>query len=189
MENKIKIVTGAEGILLHDNNIILGMQKEKRWYELEDGTRGAIIKTIGGSVESEDKGDRKKALTREIIEEIKNINNKNIEVSQNKIFSKTISMGELNPFDPNNKLTMNADFYFVKIKGKEFKPNDLPILVEIPIKEFLKFKLNVKTRIKLIEKYIILNQDFSFDLPEYFSFFLPVEAIDFLKKYEEKNCI
>jgi len=185
MDNKI--VIGAEGIIIHNNNIILGMQKEKRWYQLDDGSRGAIIKTIGGSLETEDQGDRKEALIREIIEEISNIKRENIDVLDKKIFSKTISMGELNPFDSRNKLLMNADFYFVNIQKDKIIPRDLPLLVEIPINIFLKYKLNTILDIKEIEKYIILNDQNSFKLPKYFSFFIPLEVINYLSDYEKQN--
>ena len=42
------IILGAEGIVIHGNKIVLGMQKQKRWYFLENGEKAAIIKTLGG---------------------------------------------------------------------------------------------------------------------------------------------
>ena len=39
-------VFGAEGILIHGDKIVLGMQKPKRWYLMENGEKAAIIKTI-----------------------------------------------------------------------------------------------------------------------------------------------
>ena len=58
-------VLGSEGIIIHNNKIVLGMQKEKRWYIFKNNKKGAIVKTIGGSIEKEDNGSFKKALLRE----------------------------------------------------------------------------------------------------------------------------
>ena len=75
-------VFGAEGILIHGDKIVLGMQKPKRWYLMENGEKAAIIKTIGGAIEEVDKEDTKKALIREILEEIKGIKKNDIKVSK-----------------------------------------------------------------------------------------------------------
>ena len=82
------IILGAEGIAIHGNKIVLGMQKQKRWYFLENGEKAAIIKTLGGAVEKVDENNTRKTLIREILEEVKEINNKDIKVSKQPVFTK-----------------------------------------------------------------------------------------------------
>lgn len=84
------IILGAEGIAIHGNKIVLGMQKQKRWYFLENGEKAAIIKTLGGAVEKVDENNTRKTLIREILEEVKEINNKDIKVSKQPVFTKEI---------------------------------------------------------------------------------------------------
>ena len=84
------IILGAEGIVIHGNKIVLGMQKQKRWYFLENGEKAAIIKTLGGTVEKVDENNTRKTLIREILEEVKGINNKDINVSKQPVFTKEI---------------------------------------------------------------------------------------------------
>ena len=112
MEDK---VFGAEGIVIHGDKLVLGMQKPKRWYQLENGETATIVKTLGGAVEEKDNQSTRNALIREILEEVKGINPSNIKVSQNPIFSKEIEMGQLNPYEKDSELKMNADFYVVEI--------------------------------------------------------------------------
>lgn len=173
-------VKGAEGIVLHNNNVILGMQKQKRWYNLENKTRGAIIKTLGGEIENEDLNSSKKALIREITEEINDITIANLKIDNKPLFTKKIVMGDLNYYQKDSKLSMTADFYLVEIINKDkIFPNDLPAIIEIPIKEFLKLDFCKEYNIEVIEKYIIK----SLELPEYFSLMIPEEVKSFLKKY------
>ena len=40
-------IYGAEGIVLHGEKVVLGMQKIKRWYKLENGETASIVKTLG----------------------------------------------------------------------------------------------------------------------------------------------
>ena len=181
-------VEGTEGIIIIGNNIILGMQKEKRWYKLDEASKGAIIKTIGGSIEDVDDSNSKKALKREIIEEIDNINDEDVYIKDDKLFSKTIVMGDLNPFDTDSKMIMNADFYLVKIAEKKIFPKDLPALVVMPVMDFLNFEHNKKISINKIKKYLIINKKISI-LPEYFTFFIPLEVVKYLKEYVENNII
>ena len=53
-DNKYKEIHGSEGIVVHNGNVVLGLQKEKRWYHLLDHKKVGIIKTIGGAIEEED---------------------------------------------------------------------------------------------------------------------------------------
>lgn len=71
-------VIGAESIIIFNDKIILGMQKEKRWYKNENGSVSAIIKNIGGQIEEIDNKSSKNALIRELMEEISNISSENI---------------------------------------------------------------------------------------------------------------
>ena len=75
MEADSKQVKGAESILIHNGNVVLGMQTPSRWYTLEDGTKAGIIKTIGGKIEKENDGLNE--AYRELYEET-NISNKDI---------------------------------------------------------------------------------------------------------------
>ena len=72
-----EVVPKERAILIHNGNIVLGMQTPNRWYTLEDGTKAGIIKTIGGKIEKEDNGSSRNAVQREIIEEIEGINKEN----------------------------------------------------------------------------------------------------------------
>ena len=120
-------VLGSEGIIIHNNKIVLGMQKEKRWYNLKNNKKGAIVKTIGGSIEKEDSGSLKNALLRETIEEIKNITINDLTLSYKRIFEKEILMRDLNPFDNTSSLKMKANFYKIIINtDNNILPNDLP---------------------------------------------------------------
>ena len=169
-------VLGAEGIILCDNHIILGMQNKKRWYDFK-GQKGALIKTIGGKIEPEDKGSSKKALLREIFEEIEGVEQKNISISEIPIFTKKICMSDLNPFDKYVSLTMSADFYvvnFTNITINSLLPNDLPALVAIPVNIFK--SLNFAKIINFLEldkfSYVIKNKQ---ELPDLCALFIPEE--------------
>ena len=136
--DKLVNIKGAEGIVIHNGNVVLGMQKPKRWYELDNNKMATIIKTLGGEIEETDKEDSKKTIIREIMEEVDDINEKDIKISKTPIFTKSITMGKLNPYERDSKLNMLADFYLLEIikEGKLF-PNDLPALIEIPVDFFL----------------------------------------------------
>ena len=139
IDNSSELINGAEGVVIHNGNVVLGMQKPKRWYELGNGERATIIKTLGGEIEEKDENSSKRALVREVLEEVEGIEEKDIRVSKRPIFTKRIRMGELNPYERQSELSMKADFYLLEIsKKKNIKPNDLPALLEIPLKEFLK---------------------------------------------------
>ena len=56
-DNNSEEIKGAEAIVIHNGNIILGMQKPKRWYNLENEEKATIIKTLGGQIEKEDNLD------------------------------------------------------------------------------------------------------------------------------------
>lgn len=113
-------VFGAEGIVIHGDKIVLGMQKPKRWYQLENGETATIVKTLGGAVEEEDNRNTRNALIREVLEEVKGISPTDIKVSETPIFTKEIKIGELNPYEKNSNLKMKADFYVVEI-SRDFK--------------------------------------------------------------------
>lgn len=144
--NNSEEIKGAEAIVIHNGNMVLGMQKPKRWYDLENGERATVIKTLGGQIEEVDENSSKKALIREVLEEVKGIEEKDIRVTTNPIFTKKIRMGDLNTFERDSNLSMEADFYFLEILSKEhIEPNDLPALLEIPLKEFLRLEFTRKT--------------------------------------------
>ena len=185
-DNNLKEIKGAEEIVIKNGNIILGMQQSKRWYNLENGERGALIKTLGGKIENEDENSSKKALIREIFEEVKGIRKNDIRVTTNPIFTKKIKMGDLNTFDRDSNIKMKADFYYLDIFSKDnIEPNDLPALIKIPVKEFLELEINKKESIKKIKQYLIKNKKNQNSLPEYYSLMIPKEVRDFIKtKYE-----
>lgn len=175
-------VFGAEGILIHGDKIVLGMQKPKRWYLMENGEKAAIIKTIGGAIEEVDKEDTKKALIREILEEIKGIKKNDIKVSKKPIFTKEIKIGELNPYEKNSNLKMKADFYIVEIKNNiNLTPNDLPALIEIPKKKFYNMKLAINLRLDNIKNYIIKEKK-EIIIPDNYAIMVPKEVNEFLRR-------
>lgn len=185
-DNESEEINGAEAIVIHNENIVLGMQKTKRWYNLENEEKATIIKTLGGKIEKQDKNSSKRAIIREVLEEAKGIEEKDFRVTSNPIFTKKIRMGDLNIFERESNLNMKADFYFLEISGATaIEPNDLPALLEIPIKEFLKLELNKKENLNKLQKYVIKNKKFQFPLPEYYALMIPKEVKDFLKKAKE----
>ncbi len=108
-------VFGAEGIVIHGDKIVLGMQKPKRWYQLKNGETASIVKTLGGAVEEEDNKSTRNALIREILEEVKGITTNDIKMSRKPVFTKEIKMKDLNPYEKNSDLKMKADFYLIEI--------------------------------------------------------------------------
>ena len=105
-DNNLEGIKGAEAVVIHNGNIILGMQKSKRWYDLENGERATIIKTLGGKIEEEDKNSSRKAVIREILEEVKGREEKDIKVTASPIFTKRARMGDLNVFERDSNLSM-----------------------------------------------------------------------------------
>lgn len=188
--NDLKEIKGAESVVIHNGNIVLGMQKPKRWYNLENEEKATIIKTLGGRIEKQDKDSSKIALIREVLEEVKGIEEKDLRVTSNPIFTKKIIMGDLNIFERDSNLSMEADFYLLEILSKEaIEPNDLPALLEIPIKEFLSLEFNKKESLNKLQEYVIKNKNLQLHLPEYYALMIPKEVKEFLKKvkeYEEK---
>ena len=184
--NNLKKIKGTEAIVIHNENVVLGMQKPKRWYDLENGERATIIKTLGGQIEKEDKNSSKKALIREILEEVQGIEEKDLRVTEDPIFTKRIRMGDLNIFERESDLKMEADFYLLEILSREnIAPNDLPALLEIPVKEFLKLEFIRKENLNKLKKYIIKNIKFKNSLPEHYALMVPEEVKEFLKKTKE----
>lgn len=187
MEEDNKSIKGAESILIHNGNIVLGMQTPGRWYTLEDGTKAGIIKTIGGKIEIEDSSSRE-ALQREISEEIEGINEENLRISTKPVFSKNIKLGDLNPFQKDSKLSLTADFYVAGIiKEGILKPNDLPAILEIPIEQFIKMKFGCKDYLRFLNKYITKNEKIYQDinLPESYALMIPREISIFFKNYQK----
>ncbi len=189
-DNDLKEIKGAESVVIHNGNIVLGMQKPKRWYNLENEEKATIIKTLGGRIEKQDKDSSKIALIREVLEEVKGIEEKDLRVTSNPIFTKKIIMGDLNIFERDSNLSMEADFYLLEILSKEaIEPNDLPALLEIPIKEFLSLEFTKKESLNKLQEYVIKNKNLQLHLPEYYALMIPKEVKEFLKKvkeYEEK---
>lgn len=180
-DKNLKVVEGAESIVIHNGNIVLGMQKPTRWYNLENEEKATIIKTLGGKIEKEDKNNSKIALIRELLEEVKGIEEKDIRMISNPIFTKKIAMRDLNIFERNSNLRMEADFYFLEILSeKDIEPNDLPALLEIPVKEFLKLEFLKKEDLNKLQKYVIKNKNLKNSLPEYYSLMIPKEVKEFL---------
>lgn len=185
-DNKSEEIKGAEALVIHNGNIVLGMQSSKRWYDLENGEKATVIKTLGGKIEKEDKNSSKRALIREILEEVKGIQLEDIRMTRNPIFIKKIRMGDLNAFDRENDLKMNADFYYLEIANKKnIEPNDLPALLEIPIREFLKLKFVTQESLKVIQKYVIKNKNYQQSLPEQYTLMIPGEIRLFLGNFKE----
>lgn len=174
-------VLGAEGIVIRGNKIVLGMQNKKRWYSLKNGEKAAIIKTLGGAIEEIDKNDSRKALIREILEELQGIEEKDICISKTPIFTKEINMGELNPYEEKSTLRMKADFYVVEIsKNIQLVPNDLPLLFEIPIADFLKLEFSKNLPLSNIKNYMIQGEKTI--NPDNYAIMAPNEIKDYLKK-------
>ena len=181
------IILGAEGIVIHGNKIVLGMQKQKRWYFLENGEKAAIIKTLGGTVEKVDENNTRKTLIREILEEVKGINNKDINVSKQPVFTKEIEIRELNPYEQNSTLKMRADFYTVEIaKDINLKPNDLPALIEIPKEKFYDINNFKYESYQVSNNSYIINVKVSDDTDESKNFTMSfvVKLADSIDKFE-----
>ena len=187
--NEIK---GAEAIVIHNGNIVLGMQSIKRWYKLDNGQTAAIVKTIGGKIEEKDEYNSKKAIIREVLEELKLdvIDKSDIDISKKPIFTKKIKLRDLNPYDKQYELNMCADFYFVKIlSNNKILPNDLPVLIEIPIEKFLKLEFAKSGQTKNLYDYIVKNTNYDLDLPEQYALMVPEEVKTFLEKLREDEQI
>ena len=113
-------------------------------------------------------------------EEVKEINNKDIKVSKQPVFTKEIEIRELNPYEQNSTLKMRADFYTVEIaKDINLKPNDLPALIEIPKEKFYDIKLASNLSMKYIKDYIIKNEE-EISIPENYAIMAPKEVKNFL---------
>lgn len=182
-DEQIKEIYGAEGIVIHNGNIVLGMQKPKRWYKLENGEKAGVIKTLGGKIEKEDENSSKNALLREVLEEVKDITEKDIRISKIPIFSKTIELREMNPYERKSKIRMTADFYILEIKKKgNIKPNDLPALVEMKLNRFLEQDFCKSTKISKIKDCIIKNQDLDREIPQNYALMIPQEVKRFFRK-------
>lgn len=184
-ENKESKIEGAEAIVIHDKNIVLGMQVPKRWYKLKNETSAALIKTLGGKIEERDKNSSKNAVIREFLEEVKGIGIEDIKVSERPIFKKQVKLKDLSPFETQAELSMDADFYLLEIPSqKGIKPNDLPALLEIPIDEFIKLKFGKQQKISVLKDYVIKNDNLDLKLPENYAFMIPEEVRYFLEKYK-----
>lgn len=183
IDEPIKQIYGAEGIVIHNGNIVLGMQKPKRWYKLENGEKASVIKTLGGEIEDEDENSSKNALIREVLEEVKDITENDIRISKIPIFSKTIDMREINPYERQSKIKMRADFYILEIKKKgNITPNDLPALVEMKLNRFLEQEFCKSTNINKIQDCIIRNQDLDGEIPQNYALMIPQEVKRFFEK-------
>ena len=185
--DKLVNIKGAEGIVIHNGNVVLGMQKPKRWYELDNNKMATIIKTLGGEIEETDKEDSKKTIIREIMEEVDDINEKDIKISKTPIFTKSITMGKLNPYERDSKLNMLADFYLLEIikEGKLF-PNDLPALIEIQVDFFLNIEFSKQYSMSNLKRWITKNKKNDIVIPDYYALMIPEEVKKFLneiKKY------
>ncbi|MBR3163338.1 MAG: hypothetical protein IKF17_04500 [Clostridia bacterium] len=181
-DKKKSYIQGAESIVIHNNNVLLGMQKQKRWYTLQNEEQAAIIKTIGGKVEDVDEKNTKKTIIREFFEEVKGIEKKNLIINNNPVFTKSIQMNQINPYESETKLRMNADFYVLEIiNTNSILPNDLPALLEIPIKEFIKIQFTHQITLHSVEKYLIRNSRYSIKFPKYCAFMIPDEVKEYLK--------
>lgn len=181
-------IYGAEGLIIHGNKIVLGMQTSKRWYDLENGKKASIIKTIGGSVEKQDSNTRN-TLIREILEEISGISLEQIKVSSNPIFKKEVQMKEINPYEKESNLNMTADFYIVEVPNNiVLKPNDLPALLEIPLYQFNKLPLSSNLQLEELKEYTI-KKDENIDLPDNFALMIPVEIKECIEKYIKQKKI
>ena len=179
-EAQEKEVEGAEGIVIHNGKVVLGMQKPHRWYQLENGEKAAIIKTIGGRIEDEDENNSRNALIREVLEEIKGIERKDIRVSKEPIFTKDAAMGQLNPYESDSDLHMHADFYVLEItKDSKIAPNDLPALVEIPIERFMKIGTSQNHEMRFIKDCVIPRE--GVELPENYAIMIPREIKEFFR--------
>lgn len=177
-------IFGAEGIVIHGDKIVFGMQNSRRWYPLKNGEKAAIIKTLGGSIEKVDKENTRKALIREILEEVKGISEDDIKVSQFPIFTKQIKMQELNPYEQNSELNMKADFYVVHISNDiKLIPNDIPALIEIPMSKFFQMNLSSNSPSYQIKNHIIKKEEIT--IPENFAIMAPKEIKEFLKSKEK----
>lgn len=187
-DKKLGKVKGAEAIVIHNGNIVLGMQKQQRWYELANGKRAAIIKTLGGQKENKDGENSKKTILREISEELKGIDFTKMKITKDPIFSKEVRMGQMNPFERDSNLSMHADFYLLKITDdRKIQPDDLPALVEIPLADFLKMDLDRVGNLDYLQRYVIENKNNMEPLPQYYAFMVPNETKDFLKNLFQRK--
>lgn len=92
----------------------------------------------------------------------------------------------MNPFDKYSLLKMKANLYLVYILKKEIELNDLPYLLEIPLKDFINLEFNKTINLELIEKYLIRNKRMSPNFPSYVALFVPLDVIEYLKQNGEK---
>lgn len=175
-----KKIYGVEGIIIMDNCIILGMQKEKRWYKNEK--LGAVIKTIGGKIEKEDNGDPLNALKREMLEEICGISDKNFRIKEKPLFNIETGMSDINSFEHNSGLTLNANFYLININEEvKLTPNDLPFIFKIPLKKILELDFNETIDFNFVSEFAIGDYN---NKPEEVCLMVPLEVKEFLSNYE-----
>ena len=92
-------------------------------------------------------------------------------------------MGELNPYEKLSELNMKADFYLLEIsKKKSIQPNDLPALLEIPLKTFLQFDFSTQGKTDELQEFIIENKRATLELPQHYAFMIPKEVKDFFER-------
>ncbi len=174
-----KKIYGVEGIIIMDNCIILGMQKEKRWYK--NKKLGAVIKTIGGKIEKEDNGEPLNALKREMLEEICGISVENLKIKEKSLFNIETGMSDINSFEQNSNLKLNANFYLINI-NKEVKltPNDLPFIFKIPIKKLLELDFNETIDFDSVSEFAIGDYN---NKPDEVCLMIPSKVKEFLLNY------
>ncbi len=184
-EEKIK---GAEAIIMHNGNIVLGMQNKNRWYKLPNGNKATAIKTIGGKMEEKDENDSQKAVIRELFEEIEGIDKKDIKITKNPVFNKQVQLKEINPYENNSKIELNADFYVINIEGKkQIFPKDIPGIVEIPVADFMKMEISKDISIEELKNRGNITLKEEENMPDNFAIMAPKEMKDFLQSISIPN--
>lgn len=102
-------------------------------------------------------------------------------------------MSELNPYEKESNLVLNADFYSVEILNQEaISPNDLPVLFEISVRDFLQLEFCKQGDLSSLKNYSLTSDGFENDIPDYYVMMIPEEVKSFLKRklYDnEKNSV
>ncbi len=154
MKSNEKMIHGAEGIVVWRESVVLGVQKNYRWQEV-NGVPHIVIKTIGGRIENDESSLQ--CLKREIMEELSVLPLRAFDDAfsfsehSEQYYEDVSGIREATLVDPLScaevelrlfdltslkqeyDVMLHGIFYNLRVKQNvEIVPNDLPVLCVIP---------------------------------------------------------